>query len=111
MKVLVTGSNGFLGRHVVDRLPQRGHKIRALLRPASNVPPWAGRVESFRADLRNHDNRISAFDGIDAVIHMAAATSGSEDTQYSSSVGATERFLDAMAMSSAKRLIHVSSLV
>jgi UDP-glucose 4-epimerase len=54
---------------------------------------------------------ISAFDGIDAVIHLAAATSGNEDVQFASTVVATERFLEAMALSSVKRLVHVSSLV
>jgi UDP-glucose 4-epimerase len=58
-----------------------------------------------------HADLVPAFDGVDAVIHAAAATSGSEDSQFASSVIATERFLDAMARSSVKRLIHVSSLV
>ncbi len=111
MRVLVSGAGGFLGRHVVDRLLMRGHDVRAIIRPTSTLPAWAGKVEIFRADLRVHDALITAFANIDAVIHLAAATSGSEDTQFTSSVVATERFLDAMAQSFVRRLIHVSSLV
>jgi nucleoside-diphosphate-sugar epimerase len=111
VKVLVTGAGGFLGRHVVDRLLVRGHEVRAVVRPASPIPVWPNTVEVFRADLRTADNLLSAFDGIDAVIHLASATSGNEDVQFASTVVATERFLGAMAKSSVRRFVHVSSLV
>src|SRR3984893_4106840 len=111
MKMLVSGAGGFLGRSVVDRLLERGHEVRAIVRPSSSKPPWPDTVEVFRADLRVQDGLVSAFDGVDAVLHLAAATSGNEDTQFASTVVATERFLDAMAKSTVKRLIHVSSLV
>ncbi len=111
MKVLVTGAGGFLGRNVVDQLLERGHRVRAIIRPASPAPNWKSDVEIFRADLRTHDDLLSSFEGIDAVLHLAAATSGSEDVQFASTVVATEKFLGAMAKSSVKRLIHVSSFV
>src|SRR3984893_9115730 len=111
MKVLVSGGGGFLGRSVVDRLLERGHAVRAIVRPSSSKPPWPDTVEVFRADLRVQEDLVSAFDGVDAVLHLAAATSGNEDMQFASTVVATERFLDAMTKSTVKRLIHVSSLV
>ena len=111
MRVLVTGAGGFLGRYVVDGLLKRGHSVRAMIRPASAAPDWGSAVEILRADLRSDDNLVPAFDGIDTVLHLASATSGNEDVQFASTVVATERFLDAMAKSSVKRLVHVSSLV
>jgi UDP-glucose 4-epimerase len=111
MSVLVSGAGGFLGRYVVDRLLKGGHKVRAIIRPAAPDPSWKPDVEVVRADLRAHNNLVTIFDGIEAVLHLAAATNGSEDVQFASSVTATERFLDAMAQSSTKRLLHVSSLV
>ena len=111
MKVLVSGAAGFLGRAVVDSLLDRGHEVRAIVRPASPRPVWPDSVEVFRADLRVTEDLLSAFDGIDVVLHLAAATSGSEDVQFASTVVATERFLDAMARSTVQRLVHVSSLV
>lgn len=111
MKVLVSGAGGFLGQAVVDCLLERGHKVRAIIRPSSPRPHWPDTVEVFRADLRIGNNQVSVFDGIDAVLHLAAATSGNEDAQFTSTVIGTERFLEAMANSSVKRLIHVSSLV
>lgn len=110
MKVLVTGANGFLGQHVVTQLLARGRRVRALIRPAAVAPEWSGDVEIFRADLRTHDDLVSAFDGVDSVVHAAAATSGNEDIQFASTVVATERFLEAMCQTSVKRLVHVSSI-
>lgn len=111
MKVLVSGAAGFLGRYTVNRLLERGHTVRAIIRPGSAEVDVPASVEIFRADLRVHDNLLPAFDGVDAVIHLAAATSGSEDIQFASTVVGTERFLEAMGRSSVKRLVHVSSLV
>jgi nucleoside-diphosphate-sugar epimerase len=111
MKVLVSGAGGFLGRFVVGRLLESGHDVRAIVRPTSTTPIWNESVEIFPADLRVQGNLKAAFDDIDAVLHLAAATAGNEDIQFASTVVATERFLEAMAHSSVKRLIHVSSLV
>jgi nucleoside-diphosphate-sugar epimerase len=111
MKILVSGAGGFLGRFVVSQLLERGHSVRAIVRPASPQPAWTGDVELFRADLRVHDDLVAAFTGIDAVVHLASATSGGEDVQFASTVGGTERLLDAMAKSSVRRIILVSSLV
>lgn len=111
MKVLVSGAGGFLGRAVVSSLVERGHTVRAIVRPSSPLPSWPDAVEVFRADLRVSNDLVSAFEGVDAVVHLAAAVSGNEDTQFSSTVVATERFLDAMVKSDVKRLVHVSSLV
>ena len=111
MKVLVSGAGGFLGHYVVTRLLQRGHSVRAIIRPVSPEPVWEGDVEIFRADLRVDDNLFAAFADVDVVVHLASATSGNEDVQFASTVVGTERFLDAMAKSSSRRLILVSSLV
>ena len=111
MKVLVTGGGGFLGRSVVDHLVKRGHVVRAIVRPTSPKPAWPDEVEVFRADLRVEKDLVPAFDGVDAVLHLAAAVTGNEDTQFASTVVATERFLEAMSKSAVKRLVHVSSLV
>lgn len=110
MKMVVTGAGGFLGRPVVQRLLQRGHEVRAVVRPASTHPVWPG-VEVVRADLRTEPALPSVVAASDAVVHLAAATDGDEDSQFASSVVGTERLLDAMASQETKRLLLVSSLV
>jgi UDP-glucose 4-epimerase len=111
VKVLVTGANGFLGRHVVEALLRRGHAVRALVRPAANVEPlrWPEAVEIFRADLRTARDLLPAFAGVESVVHLAAAVTGGEDAQFASTVVGTERLLAAMALSDCRRLVLASS--
>jgi nucleoside-diphosphate-sugar epimerase len=108
--ILVTGANGFLGRHVLEECLRRGHEVTALVRPAAKLTGtvWS-RVRIFRGDLRASRNLAEAFDGVDTLVHLAAAVSGSEDVQFAASVVGTERLLDAMARSQCKRVVLASS--
>jgi 2-alkyl-3-oxoalkanoate reductase len=107
MKALVTGANGFLGRHVVGALLARGVEVRALVRPAARLEElgWPSSVEVFRADLRTSRELRSAFEGVDVLVHLAAVVSGGEDVQFAGTVAGTERLLEAMAASACRRLI------
>lgn len=111
MRALVTGANGFLGRHLVTALLARGVEVRALVRPAARLEAlgWPASVEVFRADLRTSRELARAFDGVDVLLHLAAAVSGGEDQQFATTVAGTERLLEAMATSACKRLILCSS--
>lgn len=110
MKVLVTGANGFLGRPTVQAFLDRGHGVRALVRPAAAVDGlWPDAVEVARADLRSGGDLQAAVGGTDAVIHLAAGTSGDESDMFAATVVGTERLLTAMAATSTRRLILASS--
>jgi UDP-glucose 4-epimerase len=111
MTILVTGAGGFLGRSVVARLLQRGHKVRAMIRPQAVAPAWPNAVEIVRADLRVTEDLMTLLDGVGIVVHLASATSGNEDVQFASTVVGTEKLIDAMALSETRRLVLVSSLV
>jgi nucleoside-diphosphate-sugar epimerase len=111
VKVLVTGANGFLGRQVVAELARRGHRVRALVRPAADIGKlnWDSRVDVFRGDLRNCPDLLPAFDGVDALIHLAATVVGDAEAQLAETTVGTTRLLRAMAMSQTKKLLLASS--
>ena len=74
-KILVTGANGFIGRHLVRRLKAEGYSIGALVRPASDSQK-TDRIEAvsyFHGDIRNYDEIKMAFSTFepDTIIHLA----------------------------------------
>jgi nucleoside-diphosphate-sugar epimerase len=111
VRALVTGANGFLGQRVVAALLAEGHTVRALVRPATKVETigWPASVEVVRGDLRSSRELLPAFDGVDVLVHLAAAVTGGEDAMFASTVSGTERLLTAMAGSSCRRLVLASS--
>ena len=111
MKALVTGANGFLGRHVVRALLARGIEVRAMVRPAARLEGlgWPSSVEIFRADLRTSRDLPRAFEGVDVLLHLAAVVSGGEDAQFAGTVAGTERLLEAMAATACQRLVLCST--
>jgi dTDP-L-rhamnose 4-epimerase len=80
MRVLITGGAGFIGSHLADRLLAEGHEVRALdsldpqVHPGGERPDYLDReVELQVGDVRDHDAVRRALDGVEAVVHFAAA--------------------------------------
>ncbi len=80
MRVLITGGAGFIGSHLADGLLAEGHQIRALDNLDPQVHPGGARpgyldddVELQVGDVRDHDAVRRALEGVDAVVHFAAA--------------------------------------
>jgi len=80
MRVLVTGGAGFIGSHLAEGLLADGHEVRALdnldrqVHPSGERPDYLDpAVELQVGDVRDHDAVARALDGIDTVVHFAAA--------------------------------------
>lgn len=79
-RVLVTGANGFLGRHLVAELLRRGYPVRALVRPGgassfAQPPRPALPVEVCELDLSQSAPKAQLAEvaaGCGALIHAAA---------------------------------------
>ena len=80
-KVLVTGSGGFIGSHLTERLFELGAKIRAFVRYTSRADE--GFIKYFSDDLRKHmdivygdirelETVVKATDGMDIIFNLAA---------------------------------------
>ena len=110
MRVLITGANGFLGRHVVIAVAGRGHDVRALIRSPDPVRrPFDEGIEMVVGDLRNRHDAAAAVANVDAVIHLAASVKGDDDFQFINTVVGTENLLDAIYSAGVDRLVLCSS--
>ena len=79
MRVLVTGSNGFVGQKLVPCLLRRGHTVTAAHLPGDDPARMAGSgVTTVPMDLRSPSSiRRALRTHPDAVVHLAAVASGS----------------------------------
>jgi nucleoside-diphosphate-sugar epimerase len=111
MKLLVTGAGGFLGQRLVAALLRSGHSVRALVRQDSRFDSIgsSAAVEIFRADLNTTEDLAPAFEGVDVLVHLAAAVAGDERRMFAASVQGTERLLASMARSSCRRIVLAST--
>jgi len=80
MQFLITGGAGFIGSHLADRLLAGGHRVRLLdsldpqvhdggVRPGYLDPE----LELVVGDVRDHQAVADALDGVERVVHFAAA--------------------------------------
>ena len=72
MKALVTGAAGFLGAWLVRLLLERGHSVRAMVRPGHPLGALEGLgVEEARGDVTDPSSLVRAVEGCDVVFHLA----------------------------------------
>lgn len=79
MKILVTGADGFVGSRLVPRLLDQGHEVIAAVRPPGTPGPVDSRARKVDLEL-NQPASVRAIAGTrpEAVVHLAAISSGSE---------------------------------
>jgi len=74
MKILVVGSTGVLGKHVVPRLLERGHQVRTVARKPEQVKQLQRLgVDAARGDILDSDSLRRAATGCEAALHLATA--------------------------------------
>jgi len=112
VKVLVTGANGFVGRHLCEQLADAGYEVV----PCTRRLAGDSGIEGARY-LEEDENWNDLLDGIDAVVHTAGvahqAAISADDPQRLFQKGncdLTKSLAEAVAESDVKILIHVSSI-
>ncbi len=125
MRLLVTGSAGFIGSHTVERLLADGHQVRGVDCFTDNYDPELKRAnvaavldhpdhELVEADLVTADPH-ELLDGVDAVLHLAGQPGVRDswadgfETYVQRNVVATQRLLEAAKGSGISRFAAASS--
>ena len=121
MKTLVTGAGGFIASHLVEKLVEQGHDVRAFVRYNShNLRGWLedslcrDSVEIISGDVRDYDLVKSAVEGCDTVFHLAALIGipysyVSPLAYVRTNVEGTYNILQAARECNVGRIIHTST--
>jgi nucleoside-diphosphate-sugar epimerase len=119
-RILVTGSNGFVGVKVVETLLEYGFKnLRCFVRPSSRLEtlkevlrrvPSGKNVELISGDLLSREDCRKAAEGVSIVYHLAAGFDKSFAGAFMNSALATRNLIEAiLQQGQPKRFVNVSS--
>jgi nucleoside-diphosphate-sugar epimerase len=119
-RILVTGSNGFIGTSVVENLLQRGFSnLRLFVRPSSKLNklkkflgnyPAGKTAEIVAGDLLAREDCKTAARDVAVIIHLAAGFEKSFAGAFMNSALATRNLIEAfLEMGQPKRFVNVSS--
>src|SRR5580704_3074296 len=110
-KILVTGANGLIGRHLVRRLLQEGNRVRIFVRRPPEAEFTNGsNVEVFLGDLGDPRAVDQAVAGTEIVYHVGAAMKGSAHDHERGTVCGTQNIVDSVLRHHVQRLVYISSL-
>jgi uncharacterized protein YbjT (DUF2867 family) len=118
--ILVTGANGFVGRHAVPNLLDAGHRVIGLVRTPAGGDVLqaslqaAGRtpIELRTGDVTDVASLPPALTDVDAVLHLAAIPRdlrGGADLRLVNTEG-TRAVVEAMRAAGIRRLVHLGAM-
>lgn len=123
LNVLVTGADGFIGSHLVEKLLEEGYNVRAFVYYNSfNSWGWLdtldknklSKIEIFSGDIRDPNGVKEAMKGIDIVFHLAALIAipfsyHSPDSYVDTNIKGTLNVLQAARDLKTKRILITST--
>jgi dihydroflavonol-4-reductase len=114
MKCFVTGASGFIGANLVHELNARGHQVKALLRPGSDLRGLQGadfeRVDGDVGDFRRLETGLR---GCDWCFHVAASYHlwlRDYAPMYAANVDGTRNVIRAAAAAGCSRIVYTSTV-
>ena len=111
MRWAITGGAGFLGLHLARRLLADGHEVRTLDLAPLDDAQLEREVDEIRGDVRDQADAARLVDGVDVLVHAAAALpiQASRDSIRSVNVEGAAVTLAAALEVGVKRAVLISS--
>lgn len=108
--VLITGGAGFLGINLVRYLLKKGYRVISFDIADFDYADVKDQIVSIKGDIRNKKAIDKAMNGVDIVVHCAAALPLYKAEEiYSIDIDGTRNVLKAAEKHSIKRVVHISS--
>jgi dihydroflavonol-4-reductase len=114
MNCFVTGASGFIGANLVHELVAREHRVRALLRPGSDLRGLRGvEFERVEGDLSDKAMLKDAIYGCDWCFHVAASYHlwlRDYRPMYAANIEGTRNVLEAAGGAGCSRIVYTSTV-
>ena len=114
MNCFVTGASGFIGANLVHELNARGHRVKALVRPNSDLRGMIGAdFEPVYGDLTDKNCLITAMRGSDWCFHVAASYHlwlKDYAPMYCANVDGTRNVIEAAVAANCSRIVYTSTV-
>lgn len=108
-RYLITGGAGFLGINMARKLWEHGHEVTSL-DVADFDYPERDKVCEVKGDVRDVAKVNEALEGVDVVIHTAAALPlYKKEEIFSIDIDGTRNIIERAYQAGVKRFVHVSS--
>ena len=109
-KLLITGGAGFLGINLIRYLLERGYEIVSLDIAEFDYPDAKDKIEIIRGDIRDKEAVERAMNGVDSVVHCAAALPlYPPDDIFTTNIDGTKLLLQSALKHNIERFVHIST--
>jgi len=110
MKVLITGGAGFLGLHLARHFLKKSWQVSLLDVAPFPEEEYEANCQLISADIRNESSMSKAIEGVDVVVHAAAALPlWSREDIISTNVAGTKNVLELSQKHKVKKVVFISS--
>ncbi len=110
MKFLITGGSGFLGINLIRYLYEKGYEIKSIDLVDFDYSDMIDKIDIIKGDIRDKDAVDKATEGVDIVVHTAAALPlCTPEEILSTDIGGTQNLIDAAEKYRVDRFIQISS--
>lgn len=107
---LITGGGGFLGINLIRYLLERECQVVSLDIADFEYPDVRDQVRIIKGDIRDREAVDRAMEGVEIVVHTAAALPlYSEEEIFSTDIEGTRNVLNSAYRHTVERVIHISS--
>lgn len=114
MRAFITGSTGFIGTNLTEKLLQEGWQIRALVRDKLKFRlPEHKNLELIEGDLADQASLDKGVNNVDIVFNLAAGLpyhNFSKEQYTQANVEGVKNLLKASKKGKIKRLVHISTV-
>lgn len=113
MKILLTGSTGYIGKRLLPVLVDKGHTVVCCVRDKSKFNPQSSlldKIEIIENDLTNSESLENIPEDIDIayyLVHSMSSTKNYEDLERLSAIN----FREALKKTKVKQVIYLSGIV